>query len=127
MVEDDQKVGEKEINEVVEVGVMVMSGKEVVRQDDKAQFYSFSGNTDAETSNAMITYTILICDRMDNVLFDPGSTFSYVSVQFAMEFKDICDVLDAPYPCFYPSWRVCHSHPCVSCLFCYVYGFPNLG
>ncbi|WMV07891.1 hypothetical protein MTR67_001276 [Solanum verrucosum] len=33
---------------------------------------------------------------MANVLFDPGSTYSYVSVQFASKFDMICDILDAP-------------------------------
>ncbi|WMV30405.1 hypothetical protein MTR67_023790 [Solanum verrucosum] len=33
---------------------------------------------------------------MANVLFDPGSTYSYVSVRFASEVDMICDILDAP-------------------------------
>ncbi|WMV26519.1 hypothetical protein MTR67_019904 [Solanum verrucosum] len=33
---------------------------------------------------------------MANVLFDQGSTYSYVSVRFTSEFDMICDVLDAP-------------------------------
>ncbi|WMV24498.1 hypothetical protein MTR67_017883 [Solanum verrucosum] len=33
---------------------------------------------------------------MANVLFDPSSTYSYVSLQFSSEFNMICDVLDAP-------------------------------
>ncbi|WMV49868.1 hypothetical protein MTR67_043253 [Solanum verrucosum] len=32
---------------------------------------------------------------MANVLFDPGSTYFYVSVQYASEFDMICDILDA--------------------------------
>ncbi|WMV24901.1 hypothetical protein MTR67_018286 [Solanum verrucosum] len=32
---------------------------------------------------------------MANVLFDPGSTYSYVSVRFASDFDMICDILDA--------------------------------
>ncbi|WMV45150.1 hypothetical protein MTR67_038535 [Solanum verrucosum] len=32
---------------------------------------------------------------MANVLFNPGCTYSYVSVQFASEFAMICDILDA--------------------------------
>ena len=44
----------------------------------------------------MITGTILVCDRMANVLFDPGSTYSYVSVRFSLDFDMICDILYAP-------------------------------
>ncbi|WMV25259.1 hypothetical protein MTR67_018644 [Solanum verrucosum] len=32
---------------------------------------------------------------MANVLFDPGSTYSYVSVRFAVTFAMICEILDA--------------------------------
>ncbi|WMV41424.1 hypothetical protein MTR67_034809, partial [Solanum verrucosum] len=64
--------------------------KEVVCQDDMAMFYAFSSKTEAETSDAVIT------DRIANVLFDPGSTFSYVPVKFALGFNAICDVLDDP-------------------------------
>ncbi|WMV30758.1 hypothetical protein MTR67_024143 [Solanum verrucosum] len=55
-------------------------------------FYSFFTILEAK----MITGTILVYDRMGNVLFDMGSTYSYVSVRFASEFDMICDVLDAP-------------------------------
>ncbi|WMV19603.1 hypothetical protein MTR67_012988 [Solanum verrucosum] len=33
---------------------------------------------------------------MATVLFDPGYTYSYVSVQFALGFDVVCDVLNAP-------------------------------
>ncbi|KAH0658132.1 hypothetical protein KY289_026880 [Solanum tuberosum] len=49
-----------------------------------------------EASDAVITGNILVYDRMVNVLFDPGSTYSYVSVRFASKFAMICDILDAP-------------------------------
>ena len=55
-------------------------GREVVRQDDRAQCYAFPGKNEAEASDAVITYTILVCDWMANVLFDSGSTYSYVSM-----------------------------------------------
>ncbi|KAH0680945.1 hypothetical protein KY285_022559 [Solanum tuberosum] len=71
-------------------------GREVVRQEDKDQCYAFLGKNEAEASDAVITGSILVCDRMANVLFDPGSTYSYVSVQFASKFDMICDILDAP-------------------------------
>ncbi|KAH0652758.1 hypothetical protein KY289_030436 [Solanum tuberosum] len=69
--------------------------REVPRQDDRAQCYAFLGKNEAEASDAVITRTILVCDRMANVLFDPGSTYSYVSVRFASDFEMICDILDA--------------------------------
>ena len=31
---------------------------------------------------------------MDNVLYDPGSTYSYVSVRFTSDFEMFCDILD---------------------------------
>ncbi|WMV49500.1 hypothetical protein MTR67_042885 [Solanum verrucosum] len=33
---------------------------------------------------------------MANMLFDPGSTYSYVPIRFASDFEMICDILDAP-------------------------------
>ena len=33
---------------------------------------------------------------MDSVLFDPGSTFSYVSSSFATDLDLHCDLLDMP-------------------------------
>ncbi|WMV27244.1 hypothetical protein MTR67_020629 [Solanum verrucosum] len=71
------------------------SGKEVARQDDRAWCYAFLGKNEAETSDAVITFTILVCDQMANMLFNPGSTFSYVSVRFASKFDMICDMFDA--------------------------------
>ncbi|KAH0746358.1 hypothetical protein KY285_008015 [Solanum tuberosum] len=49
----------------------VHSGREVARQDDRAQCYAFPSKSEAEASGAVITTTILDCDRMANVLFDP--------------------------------------------------------
>ena len=44
----------------------------------------------------VITDTLLVCDCMASVLFDPGSTFSYVSSSFATCFDLHCDFLDMP-------------------------------
>ncbi|KAH0645033.1 hypothetical protein KY284_032917 [Solanum tuberosum] len=41
---------------------------------------------EAETSDAMITCIVLIFYRPETVLFDPGSTFSYVSTYFTVGF-----------------------------------------
>ena len=32
---------------------------------------------------------------MDNMLFDLGSTYSYVSMRFASEFDIVCDIFEA--------------------------------
>ena len=50
---------------------------------------------DAEASDAVITYTIVVCDRMVNVLFYPGSTYYHVSVCISSSFM-ICDMPDTP-------------------------------
>lgn len=47
-------------------------------------------------SDAMITGTILACDRVANVLFISGSTYSYVCVRFAFDFEMLCNILDDP-------------------------------
>ena len=50
---------------------------------DRAHCYVFPWRSEAETSDVFITRTNLVCDCMTSVLFDPGSTFSYVSFSFA--------------------------------------------
>ena len=42
----------------------------------------------------VIICTIHVCDRMTNVLFDLGSTYSYVFVRFASNIEMLCDVID---------------------------------
>ena len=49
-----------------------------------------------ETSDAVITGNLLVCDCMASVLFDPGSSFSYVSSSFATGLDLYCDFLDMP-------------------------------
>ena len=48
------------------------------------------------TSDAVIKGNLLICDCMASVLYDPGSTFSYVSSSFATGLDLYCDLLDMP-------------------------------
>ncbi|WMV37357.1 hypothetical protein MTR67_030742 [Solanum verrucosum] len=85
MAEDVHKVGEEEISEARE---LVMQVEKQCNQERRLP--AFAGKTDAEVSNAVITCTILVYDRMATILFDSGSTYSYVSVQFALGFDAKC-------------------------------------
>ena len=62
--------------------------------NERAHCYAFPGRSEAETFDAVITDNLLICDCMDFVLFDPGSTFSYVSSSFATGLNLHCELLD---------------------------------
>ena len=61
-----------------------------------AHCYAFPGRSETETSDAVITGNLLICDCMASILFDPGSTFSYVSSSFANGLNLHCELLDMP-------------------------------
>ena len=64
--------------------------------NDRAHCYAFPGRSEAEAFDAVITSTLLVCDCMASVLFDPGSTFSYVSSSFANGLNLPCELLDMP-------------------------------
>ncbi|KAH0660902.1 hypothetical protein KY289_029650 [Solanum tuberosum] len=49
----------------------------------QGHFYAAPARATAEASDDVITGTLLLCHQPATVLFDPGSTFSYVSVYFA--------------------------------------------
>ena len=49
-----------------------------------------------ETFDTVITGNLLVCDCVASVLFDPGSTFSYVSSSFATGLNLNCELLDIP-------------------------------
>ena len=51
-----------------------------------AQCYAFPGRPEAEASDAVITGIVSVCHRPASVLFDPGSTFYYVSTYFGSGF-----------------------------------------
>ena len=63
---------------------------------DRAHCYAFLGRSEAETSDALITGNLLVCDCMASILFDPGSTFSYVSSSFATGLSLHCELLEIP-------------------------------
>ncbi|XP_070035030.1 uncharacterized protein [Nicotiana tomentosiformis] len=48
-----------------------------------ARFYAFSAKPDVEASDSVITGIIYVCDKDASILYDPGSTYSYVSSLFA--------------------------------------------
>lgn len=62
-------------------------GREVPRVDDRSQYYAFPRKNEVEVSDVVIIVTMLVCGRMTIVLFDPGSTYSYVFVRFASYFE----------------------------------------
>jgi len=49
----------------------------------QARFYALPARPDAITSGAVITCIVSVCHRDASILFDPGSTYSYVSSYFA--------------------------------------------
>ena len=63
---------------------------------DRAHCYAFPGRSEAEASDVVITGNLLVCDCMDSVLFDPGSTFCYISSSFSNGLNLPCDLLDMP-------------------------------
>ena len=63
---------------------------------DRAHCYAFPRRSEAETSDTVIIGNLLVCDCMASVLFDPGSTFSYVSSSFATGLNLHCELLDIP-------------------------------
>ncbi|XP_070058057.1 uncharacterized protein [Nicotiana tomentosiformis] len=48
-----------------------------------SRFYAFPARPNAVASDIMITYIISVCGRDVSVLFDPGSTYTYVSYLLA--------------------------------------------
>ncbi|XP_069144625.1 uncharacterized protein [Solanum lycopersicum] len=55
---------------------------------------SLSGRPEAEASDAVITGIIPVCHRSATVLFDPGSTYSYVSTYFSPSLDILCESLN---------------------------------
>lgn len=70
--------------------------KSISCQDDSAHFYDYPHNTETEVSDVVITYTIFVHDRMTTILFDLGSTNSYLLAQFALLFDVVFHVIRTP-------------------------------
>ncbi|XP_069145670.1 uncharacterized protein [Solanum lycopersicum] len=62
----------------------------------RSHCYAFPGRLEAEASDAVITGIIPVCHRSAIVLFDPGSTYSYVSTNFAPSLDILCESLYLP-------------------------------
>ena len=73
-------------------------GGHVGSQSDggRSHCYAFSGRPEAEASDVVITGIVLVCHRPATVLFDPGSTYSYVSTYFGPSLDILCESLDFP-------------------------------
>ena len=63
---------------------------------DRAHCYAFPRRSEAKTSDVVITGNLLVCNCMDFVLFDPGSTFLYVSSSFSTGLNLHCEMLYMP-------------------------------
>ncbi|XP_070036383.1 uncharacterized protein [Nicotiana tomentosiformis] len=61
-----------------------------------ARFYAFPARPDALASDTMITCTISVCGRDASILFDPGSTYSYVSSLFSQSLDTPRESLGTP-------------------------------
>ncbi|XP_070058145.1 uncharacterized protein [Nicotiana tomentosiformis] len=66
--------------------------------------YAFSARPEAESSDDVITSTVSVCSRDASFLFDPGSTYSYVSYYFASYLVIPRDSLSAPIYVSTPVW-----------------------
>ncbi|XP_049381156.1 uncharacterized protein LOC125845651 [Solanum stenotomum] len=73
-----------------------------------AQCYAFPGRPEVEASDVVIIGIVSVCHRPASVLFDPGSTFSYVFTYFASGLELTCDRMFVPIRVSTPSgveWR----------------------
>ncbi|XP_069143366.1 uncharacterized protein [Solanum lycopersicum] len=62
----------------------------------RSHCYAFPGRSEAKASDAVITGIIPICHRPATVLFDQGSTYSYVYTYFAPSLDILCESRDLP-------------------------------
>ncbi|XP_069146071.1 uncharacterized protein [Solanum lycopersicum] len=60
----------------------------------RSHCYVFPDRPEAEALDFVITSIIPVCHRSTTILFDPGSTYSYVSTYFAPSLDILCESLD---------------------------------
>lgn len=58
--------------------------------------YAILSRAEVEASDAVITCIVPICHRFISLLFDQGSTYSYVSTHFDADIDHMCEPLDIP-------------------------------
>ncbi|XP_070031099.1 uncharacterized protein [Nicotiana tomentosiformis] len=59
------------------------TGRGRPRGGGQARYYALPARTEVVSSNSVIPSIVLVCHRDASVLFDPGSTYSYMSSYFA--------------------------------------------
>ncbi|XP_070038243.1 uncharacterized protein [Nicotiana tomentosiformis] len=62
----------------------------------QAQFYAFPARPDVVSSNAVIIGIVSVCQMEASILFDPDSTYSYVSSYYAHYLDMPCESLVSP-------------------------------
>ncbi|XP_070041035.1 uncharacterized protein [Nicotiana tomentosiformis] len=72
------------------------AGRDHPRGRGQARFYTFSGSKKAVASDIVITGMVPICHRDASILFDPGSSYSYVSSYFTPYLDIYDDSLSSP-------------------------------
>ncbi|XP_070057525.1 uncharacterized protein [Nicotiana tomentosiformis] len=72
------------------------TGRGRPRGGSQARYYSLPARTEAVASDSVITGIVLVCRRDATVLFDPGSTYSYVTSYFAPYLGVSRDSLSSP-------------------------------
>ncbi|XP_070056725.1 uncharacterized protein [Nicotiana tomentosiformis] len=66
------------------------------RREGHAHCYAFSGRTEAVALDTVIIGIVPVCHRDESVLFDLGSTYSYITSYFASYLDISRDSLDIP-------------------------------
>lgn len=87
------------------------------RGGGQAGYYALPARTEVVASDSVITGIVLVCHRDASVLFDPGSTYSYVSSYFVPHLGVSRESLSFPCLFFYSCGRFsyCGSRLLVVC------------
>ncbi|XP_070046815.1 uncharacterized protein [Nicotiana tomentosiformis] len=72
------------------------AGRGRPRGRGQTRFYAFSSRSEDAASDVVIICIVPVCHRDSSILFDPGSTYSYVSSYFASYMDISRDSLSAP-------------------------------